>query len=222
MEWDIRRTQLAKTLSFDVSVYRELRHDPRATLPALAVPILAMFGFGLGGFLWFVVEMEGSWEFFWKSAIVGSLLGLVFWFVWMGVVYLLLGHVDGERMEPSEFGRVMAPASAPLLLGFFMFIPEINFGVGLVAVGLLFTSCVLAAQHGLGASPQKAVWANLAGFAIWAAVLPMIVTTENPFAPGIFVFDWTGDIMVNIYNAFKQISEEFGGGIGQFEQFIGE
>lgn len=210
MEWGMTGSQLGRILSFDTSVYGELRYDSRSTLPALAIPVVAIFLFGLGGFLWSVVEFEADWEFFWKSAIVGSLLGLAFWLVWIGVAYFLLAQVHGERIDPQEFVRVMGPASAPLVLGFFMFIPQINFAVGLVAVALLFTSCTLAAQHGLGVSPQRAVAANAAGFAIWAGALAMILTTDNPFAPGIFVFEWAEDVVIELWEAIEEWEEAFG------------
>jgi hypothetical protein len=80
-------------------------------------------------------------------------------------------------------------AAAPLALSVFLFIPGIDFGVGLASVALLFGLTTIAIQAVTPANPARVLVANLGGFALWAIVLGLLVTSDSFLAPGIFLLD---------------------------------
>ncbi len=194
---------LQRVFMFDLSVYSELRADTGATALSLVIAAISMFAFGLGGYLWFAIEIMRSWEAFWKSVLVGSLLGLGFWVIWVFVAIGVLTFAFRQTLRLDEVLRVAGAASAPLALGFFMFIPGTSFGVALIAVVLWVITSVFALQAALEITPQQAIVANLAGFAVWTLVLPLIVTSDNPLGPGILWFDWSKDSAVDLVNQLR-------------------
>ena len=189
---------LQRIFIFDASVYSDLRASPQATAFSLMAATLGMFVFGLGGFLWTAIELDGGWEVFWKSALVGTLLGLLLWLGWVVAAVGVLTYVSRVTVRFDEVLRVSGGATAVLAVGFFMFIPGISFGVALVAVGLWVATSTFALQSAFGIEARQAISANIVGLAVWALILPLIVTTDNPLGPGIFLFDWTKDAIAEI------------------------
>jgi len=194
---------LQRVFTFDLSVYSELRTDTKSTALSLVIAAVSMLAFGLGGYLWAAIAIESSWEAFWKSVLIGSLLGLGFWVIWVFVAIGVLTFGFRQTVRLDEALRVLGAASAPLAAGFFMFIPGVSFGVALVAVVLWVITSVFALQTAFEITPQQSIAANLAGFAVWALVLPLIVTADNVLGPGILWFDATKDALVDVASAFR-------------------
>ena len=197
---------IQRVLTFDATVYSELRADPQATAFSVVAAALGMFAFGLGGFLWTAIEFDGDWEVFWKSALVGTLLGLLFWLGWVAVVVVVLTNAFRQTVRFDEVLRVLGAATATLALGILMFIPGITFGIALLVVALWVATSIFALQTAFQLEPRQAVAANIAGFAVWALILPLIVTAGNPLGPGIFLFDWSKDVVVDIYAAYSPLN----------------
>ena len=193
---------LQRIFLFDSSVYQELRLDPNATILSLGIAAIAIFAFGLGGFLWANIEVDNVVDFtwsglFWKSALVGSLIGFGLWLAWIAVAVAVLTQVYRMSLRLEEVFRVAGAASAPLAIGFFMFIPGISFGVALVAVVAWVATSIFALQAAFEIPSQKAVVASLAGFAVWAIILPLVVGGDDPLGPGIMLFDSLKDILAS-------------------------
>ncbi len=191
---------LQRIFLFDSSVYQELRVDPNATVLSFGIAAIAIFAFALGGFLWANIEVDNVVDFtwsglFWKSALVGTLIGFGLWLAWITVAVAVLTQVYRMGLRLEEVFRVAGAASAPLAIGFFMFIPGISFGVALVAVVAWVATTIFALQAAFEMPPQKAVVASLAGFAVWAVILPLIVGGDDPLGPGIMLFDSLKDIL---------------------------
>jgi hypothetical protein len=71
-----------------------------------------------------------------------------------------------------------------------MFIPGVTFGVGLASLALFFGLTTIAIQSTTTANPAHVLVANLAGFAVWAIVLGLLVDAPDTYlAPGLFLFD---------------------------------
>jgi hypothetical protein len=119
---------------------------------------------------------------------VGSILALFLWAVWLGVTYVLLAQVFRKSADVNQLVRVMGFAAAPLALSVLLFVPGLDYGIGLAALVLLFGATQLAVQAATDASAGQVLVANGAGFAVWAIVLELFVTTSNTYAPGIFIF----------------------------------
>lgn len=186
---------------------QDIRSNVSLTVPAIVVVAAAIVATGLGGFLSYVMgyadfrelfsgdgqQLPSEGEFFLKTVVVGSLLGVVFWLVGTGVTILALRSLLKDDVRPEEVLRVAGFAAGPMTLGFFLFIPGIGFGIGLISVALLLAFTTLALHKAFDAPVEKAFLAVLPGFAAWSLLLPLFVSGDNPFGPGVFVFDWSHD-----------------------------
>jgi hypothetical protein len=183
--------RLRRLAMLDTSVFDEVRGDAASTIPAVLVAVVSTLLFGLGGWLWWVIVGPDvdSGDIFLKSFIIGSILSLVLWAVWVGITYVMLGQVFRARVDVQELVRVMGFAAAPLALGVLLFVPVLDFGIGLAAIALLFGTTVIAVQSATDAPAGKVLVSVAAGFAVWAIVLALFVTDENIYAPGFFIFD---------------------------------
>lgn len=192
-------TKLRRIFLFDPSVYAELRADPNVTVLSFAVTAIAILAFALGGYMWANIEVGDIADFrwgglFWESVLVGSLISFVLWGVWIFATIVVLTQVYRMTLRLDEVFRVTGAASAPLAIGFLMFIPGISFGVALVALVTWVVASIFALQTAFEMPIQRAVVASLAGFAVWAIILPLIVGGDDPLGPGIMLFDSLKDL----------------------------
>jgi hypothetical protein len=182
--------RMRRLAMLDTSVFEDVRRDTSATIPALVVAVISTLLFGIGGWLWWTFQdLPDGGEIFVKSVIVGSILSVVLWAVWLGVTYVVLTQLFRARADINELVRVMGFAAAPLALGILMFIPELDYGIALAVTALFFGSNVIAVQTATDAPAGRVLVATGAGFLLWALVLSLFVSDDNVFAPGIFVFD---------------------------------
>jgi len=188
--------RLRRLASLDTAVFDEVRTDANATVPSALVAVASTLLFGIGGWLWYLFSdlndfdaYDGSGEFFLKSVIIGSILAIALWAVWVAVTYVLLTQMFRARADMSELLRVMGLASAPLALGVLMFIPMLDFGIALTALALMFGSTLIAVMRTTDADPGRVLVSTGAGFAVWAIVLGLLATDDNVWSPGMFIFD---------------------------------
>jgi hypothetical protein len=199
--FDAVKETLRRLVVVDGSAFEEIRADTTFTVPALVVAALAVLASGLGGSFWYAVGFEWDGEFFWKSGLLGTVFGFLFWALGTGATFLMLRSVLRMDVKPDEVFRVAGFAAIPLAIGLFIFIPEIAFGIGLISIALFLAFSALGMHRAFDIPAEKALMAVVPGFALWAIVLPLLVSSDNPFGPGIFVFDWCGDVLDDIYNA---------------------
>jgi hypothetical protein len=190
MDLNAQGRRLRRLLTLDTTVFDEVRTDATATVPAVGVLVLATLLAGIGGWFWWVLaDFGGSGDVFLQSVIVGTIVSVAIWFVWVATTYVVLTQLFRARADIQELIRVMGFASAPLALMLLMFVPDIDFGVALLAIALFFGTSVIAVQSATDAPAGRALVATAAGFAIWAIVLGLLTTSSKTWAPGIFVFD---------------------------------
>lgn len=199
--FDTVRETLRRLVLLDVGAFEEIRADAAFTVPALVIAALAVLASGLGGVFWYSVEFELDGEFFLKSGLLGTVFGFIFWALGTGATLFMLRSVLKMEVKPDEVFRVAGFAAIPLAIGLFIFIPEIAFGIGLISIALFLAFSALAFHQAFDLPAEKALMAVTPGFALWAIVLPLLVSSDNPFGPGIFVFDWTQDVLDDFYNA---------------------
>jgi hypothetical protein len=185
----IKRVQRLAML--DTTVFDEVRGDQAMTIPAVIVAVVSTFLFGLGGWLWIAVNVDGAdtGDIFLKSFIIGSILSIILWAVWLGITYVVLSQVFRARADINELVRVMGFAALPLALGVIMFIPQLDFAIGLTVVALFFGTTFIAVQSATDAPAGRTLVAVAAGFLVWAIVLTLFVSDDNIYAPGFFVFE---------------------------------
>lgn len=200
MDIDILAQRLRRLATLDTTVFDEIRTDTTATIPALVVAVVATLLAGFGGWLWWAVAgIPDKGKMFVQSLIFGSILSLLFWFIWIAITYVLLTQMFRARADLNELIRVMGFATAPLALGVLMFIPEVDWGIGLCSIAFFFALTTIAVQSATDAPAGRALAANAAGFAIWAIVLGILVTARHAWAPGFFILDRGSDYLRDIF-----------------------
>jgi hypothetical protein len=196
--------RLRRLVTLDTSVFDEVRTDPNATIPAIVVAVVSTLAAGAGGWLWWVFnDIPDKGKVFVQSLILGSILSIGLWAIWIAVTYVMLTQVFRSRAEPYELVRVMGFATAPLALSILMFIPGVDFGIGLAAVALFFGTTTIAIQSATDAPAGRVLVANAAGFAVWSIILGLLVTSSHTWAPGFFIFDRGSEILKDIADAYN-------------------
>ncbi len=203
---------LRRLLALDTRVFDDIRGNPSATIPAVILVAVATFFAGLGGWLWWMVRDYGQEsEIFLHSAVVGSLLAIALWAGWLLIVYVILTQVFRERAYLEQLLRVMGLAASPMALMLLMFLPWVSFVIALVAVVLTFGLTNIAIQSATTADPAKVLLANLAGFALWALVLSLLVSSSqasvNANAPGIFLLKAPAEVLSDVDISFQPANE---------------
>lgn len=202
--------RLWRLIRLDTSVFDEVRQDPAATIPSIVVLILATLLSGIGGWLWWNFQGYGDTsKVFLQSVVMGSLFSIALWIVWLLVAWVILTQIFREDADWHQMLRTMGMAAAPLALSFGLFIPGIDFGVGLASIALFFGLTTIAIQSTTSAGPAHVLVANLAGFALWGIVLGLLMTSDTFLAPGIFLFDGASEALGDILDfnniGFEQI-----------------
>jgi hypothetical protein len=105
--------------------------------------------------------------------------------------------------------------AVPFTLGLLVCIPGIGFGIGLLSIALMFFLTVFGLRAAFPSiAPRRVVLAVSAGFVVWALILPLLSSSDNPFSPGVFVFEWTEDVVEGFFDITSAITDTF----GDFEQ----
>jgi hypothetical protein len=214
MDAGLLADRLIRLVRLDTSVFDEVRQDPTATIPAIVVAAVSTLLAGIGGWLWWTVQDfgelngGGGGEIFLKSVVVGSALSIALWVLWLLVSWVLLTQVFREEADWQQMLRTMGMAALPLALSVVMFIPLISFGVALASIALFFGLTTIAIQAVTTANPARVLVANLAGFAVWAIVLGLLVSASddnvNPYAPGIFLYDAPNEVLAKIVDIAQE------------------
>jgi len=189
LDVNVLAQRLRRLATLDTTVFDEVRTDASASISAILVVAVSVLLSGLGGWLWWIFGgYPNAGDIFVRSMIIGSIIALGLWVVWVAMVYVVLAQIFRARLDMYELGRVMGFAAAPLSLGVLMCVHRLDFGIGLAVLALLFGTNQIAIQSSTDASPAKVLVANAAGFAVWAIVLNLLVTAQNAYAPGVFIF----------------------------------
>lgn len=193
---------LRRLAALDLTVFEDIRANPSATIPGIIIVAGASFLSGLGGWLWWTLRsFPEPGEVFLKSAVIGTVIALVLWtLAWVGLVYVLLTQVFRERVFLEQLLRVMGLAYAPVALSFLMFLPGISLAIGVASLALAVGLSTLAILTVSTADPARALICNIAGFALWACVLTLLVQFDDPYAPGVFLFNAPAQIAGELFD----------------------
>ncbi len=199
--------RLRRLGTLDTTVFDEVRSDPNATIPAVVVAVVSTFLAGVGGWLWWLfADFGSSGKVFVQSTIIGTILSLILWGVWVAITYVMLTQIFRARADVNELVRVMGFATAPLALTILMFIPGLDFGIALTATALLFGTTVIAVQSATDAPAGRVLVSTAAGFAVWAIILGLLTTAKHTWAPGFFIVDRPVDALRDIASSFSSFS----------------
>lgn len=183
--------RLRRLASLDTTVFEDVRDDETATVPSVAIAAAATLLAGLGGWFWWLLQPFGDeTRVFIQSVIMGTLFSIALWIVWMLVTWVVLTQLFREDADWQQMLRTMGMAALPLAISFFVFIPGVGLGIGLASLVMLVGLSGIAIQATVpNADAARVLVANVAGFAVWAIVLGLLVTSNNYLAPGVFLFD---------------------------------
>ncbi|MBI1886606.1 MAG: hypothetical protein HYS09_09900 [Chloroflexi bacterium] len=190
---------LGRLLRLDLRVFQEIRSDPSASTWSLLVVVAASFMSGLGSWLWWVFRLDGSeGEAFLKTALLGGLLQVGVWFLWVYIAYQVLARAYGAHADFYEMIRTMGFAFAPMGLAVFMAISSLTIPFGVIPVVAAVLLTTVAIEATTTAESHQVILANLAGFAVFALVMGILANIGEMapeggghiggIAPGIFFF----------------------------------
>jgi hypothetical protein len=187
---------LLRLAKLDLTVFDDVKDDVSATVPTLAVAVVASFLSGLGSWLWWTLQdfPKGGGDVFVKSFLLGSILQLGVWFLWVYIAAMVLSRGLGVAADLNRIIRTMALAFAPMAIAVLMLIAILAVPFGAIAVGATFLLSYAALQSATDAQPQQVMLANLVGFIVFAVVLGILsniseVYNTGGLAPGLFFFN---------------------------------
>jgi hypothetical protein len=189
MDPQVYLDRLMRLARLDTSVFEEMRDDPQGTIPAIGIGLVSFFIAGLGGWFWLLMlSFPSKARAFFESAVIGSVFATAMWVVWIAVAYLLLVNVFHYVGNLERCIRACGLAAVPAALTLFMFVPGVNFAVGLASIALVLLLMDIGIQVSFEAQPGHVIVATFAGFLVFAGVLSVAVTRTDWFAPGVFLF----------------------------------
>ena len=82
----------------------------------------------------------------------------------------------------------MGLGAAPMALMGLMFIPGLSLAIGVAALALTVTLTTIGIKSVTTANDGQVLAANLFGFFVWSSALTLLASSQEPQAPGVFLF----------------------------------
>jgi len=183
--------RVRRALLLDSTAYEEVRDDAAWTPICIGLVAVAVFLAGFGAWLWGEVVpayTPGGW--FVDTFILGSIITILLFLAGVLVTYVVLTQVYHETGAADAIVRVLTLGHITFALGALVFIPQIGYAFGLLSIAAMFYYTVFGLRAAFPAiSPLRAMVAVLAGFAVWAIIIPLVSDApDNNFTTGIFVY----------------------------------
>ena len=176
MTFDQAIRRIRRALMLEEAAFVEARDDPAFTLFAGGAAALAVFIAAIGAYLYGQVVLSYTPDgFLVDTLLFGSILLLVLWAIGVIAVYLILVQLYGEEITTDGLARVLLLGHIPFAVSLLVFLPEIGFGFGILAIAAMF----FYSMFGMRAAypridPLRVMFAVLGGFFVWAAILPIL------------------------------------------------
>lgn len=191
MTFDMVIARIRRALMLDATAYEEARDDGSFTLFAIGAAVVGVLLAAIGAWLWAETVLSYSPSgWFVDTMILGTIFTIVLFLIGVGVIYLMLSQVFGAEMTADGLVRVATMTHLPYGLSLFIFIPGIGFAFGILSIAAMFYYTVFGIRAAYpNVDGLKAMVSVLVGFAIWAAVIPIISgSPDNNFVTGVFVY----------------------------------
>jgi len=183
--------RVRRALLLDSTAFEEVRDDAAWTPICLGLAAVAVLLGGFGSWLWGEVVLPSTPSgWFVDTAIFGTIFTILLLLAGVLVTYVVLTQVFRETAAPDAVIRLVTLTHIPFALSFFVFIPQIGFAFGILTIASMFyyTTFGLRAAYP-SVAPLRVMVAVLAGFALWALILPLISDyPDNNFGTGVFVY----------------------------------
>ena len=189
---------LRRALLLEEGAWLELRDNASFTAICAGLAVVVVFLGGLGAWLWGEINFDSSPDrWFLETMILGTIFTLILLVAWLAVIYFVLVYVFSMTVAIDALLRVFAVAIVPLALGFLVFIPELNLWIGFSSIALTFCLLVFALRTAFAVEHMRAMVAVMAGFAVFAIVLALLITYENSWLNGAMIFEQGEDVLTN-------------------------
>jgi hypothetical protein len=167
MEVDFARRAL-RAAKLDAQLFEEVEDDPRATVQAVGVVVLAAVAAGVG---------SGARGF--SEIVLGTVAALVSWFVWAYLVYWIGTRLMPEPTTHASHGQLLRTvgfASTPGVLRVLGVIGAVRGLVFLVAGIWMLVATVIAVRQALDyRSTWRAVGVSTIGWVVQAVLLATVL-----------------------------------------------
>lgn len=183
-----------RALLLEEGAWVELRDNASFTGVCAGLVVVVAFLGGLGAYLWGEFNIDSTPDgFFVDTVILGSIFTILLILAWIAVTYLVLTQLFAVTVAPDALFRVFAVALAPLVIGFLVFIPELNFWLALSSIILAFGLISFGLRRAFAVERLQGLLALLAGFAVFVIVMSLLITVDNSFSTGVFIFETSED-----------------------------
>jgi hypothetical protein len=183
---------MRRALTLDSAAYEEIRDDKSYTPYTLGATAIAVLLAAIGAWLWAETVADYSPDgWFFDTVILGWIFTAALMAAGIGVTYLLLTQVFRETIPTADgFVRVAALGHASYAFALLVFLPELGFAFGVIAIAFVYFDTVFAIRSAYPAiSPWNAVVAVALGMFVWLALIPILSDTpDNNFVTGPFVY----------------------------------
>lgn len=153
--------RMIRAARLDASLYEEVEADPAAMGQAMTVVVLSAVAAGIGG-----IRHGGL-----SGLLIGLLVALVGWFLWVAIIYLVGTKLMPEPQTDADMGQLLRTigfASSPGIIRVLGFVPVLGWLIGLVAAIWMLVATVVAVRQALDyTSTGKAVLVCVIGFVVY-------------------------------------------------------
>jgi hypothetical protein len=161
--------RMLRAVRLERGVFEEVQFDPAASTQALVAVLIVSMASGIGQTL--ANPRQGFGIF-----VGGMVGGVVGWYVWSYLTYLVGVKVFGGRATPAELRRTMGFAYAPGIVGLLVFIPVVGGLLALAAGVWDMVTGVVAVRSALDFDTSKAIWTIVvASLVAFVALLIVVV-----------------------------------------------
>ncbi|MFN8062292.1 MAG: YIP1 family protein [Vicinamibacterales bacterium] len=173
-------TRVIGALALDSRIFEEVEADTSATPQAAMVVVASSLAAGIGG------SRLGQDAFTWPGIVVGVLAALTAWCAWAMLTFVIGTRVMPEAQTRADWGqllRTLGFASAPGLLGIFLFLPRVQVVLFAAMHAWMLAAMVVAVRQALDfTSTARAIGVCLLG---WALTLSAAVAIGLLMAPAV-------------------------------------
>jgi hypothetical protein len=185
-------------MMLDARAYEDTRDDATFTLYAAVAAAIAVFLAAIGAWLWAETILSVTPDgWFVETVVLGFLFTVVLFAVGILVMYGVLTQLLHEEIPSLDgFFRVALLGHLGYAVALLVFIPEIGFALGLLAVAFVYFDTIFGIR---AAYPNTGMF-NVAlavtiGVLVWAFLIPLLSGAENSYVTGPFVYS----LFENVY-----------------------
>jgi hypothetical protein len=181
-----------RALTLDSGAYEEIRDNPSYTWYSVGLLVIAVLLAAIGAWLWAETVADFTPDgWFLDTVILGTIFTLALMAAGIAVMYFVVTQALRVSVPTVDgFIRVVALGHVSYAFGLLVFLPEIGFAFGLLAIAFAFFDTVFALRSAYPAvTPWNATVVVTLGMLVWLALIPIFSDfPDNNFVTGPFVY----------------------------------